>query len=185
MATIKSKKFFWAVFGVVLLSIALAFTFWEFSPNRARKIKCVGDDLMISSLVLPDLKGEKVDVAKFRGKVILLNFWATWCSPCKKEIPDLNELFKQYREAGLVVIGIALDQGGPEEVRKFLEKYQIEYINLMGNEAVLEAFQNIPGLGSIQGIPTSFLIDRKGQICRRFVGYTEKAIFEEAIKQLL
>jgi len=102
-----------------------------------------------------------------------LLFWATWCPPCREEIPYLNELYKKHKEDGLVVVGIALDRGGPKEVQKFLEKYRIEYINLLGDEGVLEAFNNIPGMGLIQGIPTTFLIDRKGQICRRFVGLRE------------
>jgi len=145
----------------------------------------VGDDLTISSLVLLNLEGEKIDVSQFRGKVILLNFWATWCPPCRQEIPYLNELYKQYKENGLVIIAISLDRGAPKEVQKFLEKYGIEYINLMGDEGVVEAFSNIPGMGGIQAIPTTFLIDRKGQICRRFVGLTEKRVFEEAVKQSL
>ena len=128
----KSKKFFLAIFAGVLLIIILALTLFEFPPSKPRKIKCVGDDRTMSSLVLPNLKGEKIDVSQFRGKVILLNFWATWCPPCRQEIPYLNELYKQYKENGLVVVGISLDRGGIKEVQKFLEKYGIEYINLMG-----------------------------------------------------
>jgi len=131
------------------------------------------------------LKGEKVDSAELKGKVILLNFWATWCPPCREEIPYLNELNKKYKKDGLVVIGIALDQGGPEKARKFVEENGVEYINLMGDEAMVEAFGKIPGLGPIQGIPTTFIIDRQGQICRRFVGLTKKHVFEEILKQVL
>lgn len=185
MAKRKSKMFFLAIFGGALLIIILALSLFEFSPSKPRKIKCVGEDQTILSFSLPNLKGELIDISQFRGKVILLNFWATWCPPCREEIPYLNELYKQYKEKGLVVVGIALDRGGPKEVQKFLEKYEIQYINLMGDEGVLEAFNNIPGMGLIQGIPTTFLIDRKGQICRRFVGLTEKRVFEEAVKQLL
>ncbi len=182
MARRKSKIIFLAIFGVALFIIILAFALSESPPGKHRKIECVGDDRTLSSLVLPNVKGENIDVSQFRGKVVLLNFWATWCAPCRQEIPYFNELYRQFKENGLVVVGISLDRGNPNEVQKLLEKYGIEYINLMGNEDIQEAFSNIPDLGGIQGIPTTFLIDRKGQICRRFLGYTEKRVFEEAVK---
>jgi len=83
------------------------------------------------------------------------------------------------------VIGVALDRGGAEEMQKFVEKFRVDYINVIGDEAVVKAFSRIPGIGPIQGIPVTFIIDRKGQICRRFVGLTEKRVFEEAIRQVL
>ncbi len=179
----KSKKVFLAIFAVGLLIIFVALTI---SPiGQSRKIKCVGDDRTISSLVLPNLKGEKIDVAQFRGKVVLLNFWATWCAPCREEIPYLNGLHRQYKENGLVIIGISLDRGGPEEVQTFLQKHHIDYLILMGNDAVWDAFSDIPGMSGIQAIPITFLIDRKGQICRRYVGLTRKQVFEDAVKQFL
>jgi peroxiredoxin len=180
----KSKIIFLAIFAGALF-IILVLTLSESPPGKPRKIECVGGDRTISSLLLPNVKGENIDVSQFRGKVVLLNFWATWCSPCKQEIPFFNELYRKFKENGLVVVGISLDRGDTKEVQKLLEKYGIEYVNLVGHEGILEAFSNIPDLGGIQGIPTTFLIDRKGQICRRFLGFTEKRIFEEAVKQHL
>jgi peroxiredoxin len=181
----KSKMILLAIFGGALFLIVLASVFWHSPPGKPRKIQCVGDDRTILPLVLPNTKGEKIDISHFRGKVVLLNFWATWCGPCRQEIPGLNELYRQFKESGLAVVGISLDRGDPEDVRHLLEKYGIEYINLLGNQDVLEAFSRIPELGGIQGIPATFLIDRKGQICRRFIGFTEKEILEEAVKSLL
>lgn len=183
MVTRKKTKIFLAIFAGGLFIILLAITLSESPVTKPRKIKCVGDDRTISSLVLPNLKGEEIDVAQFRGKVVLLNFWATWCAPCREEIPYLNELHKQYKENGLVVVGISLDRGGTGEVHTFLEKHQIDYLILMGNDAVFEAFSDIPGMSGIQAIPITFLIDRKGQICRRYVGFTEKRVLDEAVKQ--
>jgi peroxiredoxin len=145
----------------------------------------VGEENGAPRFTLLNLKGEKVDSADFRGKVILLNFWATWCSPCRQEIPSLNDLYLQYNKEGLAVIGISLDRGGAEEVRKFVDKFKVEYVNVIADEAVVQAFSSIPGIGPIQGIPVTFIIDRKGQICRRFVGLTDKRVFEEAIRQVL
>jgi len=173
------------VSGVVILALALAFGLMDFYKSKPKKIKCLADGLAAPPFRLKSLNGEEVDSSAFQGKVVLLDFWATWCPPCRQEIPHLNELYEKYKGDGLVIIGISLDRGGPDGVKKFLEKSRVEYINVMGNEAIVEAYGNIPGMGPIQGIPTTFLIDRKGQICRRFVGYTDKRVFEEAIKQVL
>ncbi len=183
MMTRKKTKVFLAMIAGGLFILLLAITLSESPVTKPRKIKCVGDDRTISSLVLPNLKGEKIDVVQFRGKVVLLNFWATWCAPCREEIPYLNELHKQYKENGLVVVGISLDRGGTEEVHTFLEKHPINYLILMGTDAVFEAFNEIPGMSGIQASPITFLIDRKGQICRRYVGFTEKRVLDEAVKQ--
>ncbi|MBI5967291.1 MAG: TlpA family protein disulfide reductase [Deltaproteobacteria bacterium] len=181
----KSKRFIFTISGLIIVVVALSFGLFTPWKSKPKKIECVGEELMAPAFTRLSLKGENVDFSEFKGKVILLNFWATWCPPCREEIPYLNELHNKYKRDGLVVIGIALDQGGPEKVRKFVEENGVEYIILMGDEAIVEAFGKIPGLGPIQGIPTTFIIDRKGQICRRFVGLTKKHVFEEILKQVL
>jgi peroxiredoxin len=183
--TRKSRIAFLTISGVGILIIALSLGLFEISRSRPKKIECVGEERGAPHFVLLNLKGEKVDSADLQGKVILLNFWATWCPPCRQEIPSLNDLHHQYKKEGLAVIGISLDRGGVEEVQKFVEKFRVEYINVIADEAVVQAFNSIPGIGPIQGIPVTFIIDRKGQICRRYVGLTEKKVFEEAIRQLL
>jgi peroxiredoxin len=183
--TRKSRIASLTISGVVILVIALSFGLLEIPRSRPKKVECVGEERGAPRFTLLNLKGEKVDSADFRGKVILLNFWATWCSPCRQEIPSLNDLYHQFNKEGLAVIGISLDRGGAEEVRKFVDKFRVEYINVIADEAVVQAFSSIPGIGPIQGIPVTFIIDRQGQICRRFVGLTEKGVFEEAIRQVL
>lgn len=183
--TRKSRIAILTISGLAVLIFALSLGLLESSRNRPKKIECVGEERGAPRFTLLNLKGEKVDSADFRGKVILLNFWATWCSPCRQEIPALNALHHQYKGEGLAVIGIALDRGGAEELQKFVEKFRVDYINVMGDEAVVKAYSSISGIGPIQGIPVTFIIDRKGQICRRFVGLTEKRLFEEAIRQVL
>ena len=183
--TRKSKIAFLTIAGLVVLIFALSLGPLEISRGRPKKIEGVGEERGAPRFTLLNLKGEKVDSADFRGKVILLNFWATWCSPCRQEIPGLNDLYHQYKEGGVAVIGIALDRGGAEEIQKFVKKFRVDYINAIGDEAVVKAFSRIPGIGPIEGIPVTFIIDRKGQICRRFVGFTEKRVLEEAIRQVL
>jgi len=128
---------------------------------------------------LTDLDGKAVSSADFEGKVILLDFWATWCPPCRMMIPGMVELQETYREKGLVIIGVSLDEQGPEVVRKFNKEFNVNYTSLMGTEKVVEDF------GGIRGIPTSFLIDRDGNIVRKHVGYLPKEKLETDIKPLL
>lgn len=123
--------------------------------------------------------GKPVKSSDFAGKVVILDFWATWCGPCRMEIPGFIELQKQYADRGLVVVGVSLDQGGAPVVKSFIEKAAINYPVVLGDETVVNAF------GGVEGIPTTFIIDRKGQIVRKHVGYADKSEFEAEIKPLL
>lgn len=127
---------------------------------------------------LKGVDGKTVKSSDFAGKVVILDFWATWCGPCRMEIPGFIELQKQYADKGLVVIGISLDQDGASAVKPFIEKMGINYPIVLGDEAVVSAF------GGIEGIPTTFIIDRAGNIVRKHVGYAPKAEFEADIKPL-
>ncbi len=129
------------------------------------------------AFTLTDLSGKPVSLADFRGKVVILDFWATWCPPCKKEIPDFVELQKQYGSKGLQVVGIALDQ--PDKVMAFTQQNGINYPVLLGNEAITGTY------GGIDGIPTTFIIDKKGKIINRFEGFRPRDVFETEIKKLL
>ncbi len=128
---------------------------------------------------LPDLQGEKVDFSDFEGKVVLVDFWATWCGPCKLEIPHLVDLYEQYKDRDFVVLGIALDRPGAEIVEPFVRENNVTYPVVIGNPEIAFAF------GGLTAIPTAFLVDRSGRIVKKYVGYTEKAVFEEEIKKLL
>ncbi|MBA3003413.1 MAG: TlpA family protein disulfide reductase [Desulfurivibrio sp.] len=108
---------------------------------------------------------ELIQSRNYQGKVMLVNFWATWCPPCRKEIPSLIELQKEYNGQGFTVIGISVDQAGVEVVKKFTDKLAINYPVVLGTSEVARGF------GSIAGIPASFLIDRKGNIAKSYAGY--------------
>ena len=97
----------------------------------------------------------------------------------------LNRLHKKYRDRGRVVIGISFDRKEPQEVKNFLDQLQVDYINVMGDEEVLERYSQIAKLGPIRGIPATFVIDRKGRICQRFLGLTEKGVLEDVLQTVL
>jgi thiol-disulfide isomerase/thioredoxin len=129
--------------------------------------------------VLPDLDGNQVPLSSFKGKVVLLNFWATWCGPCKAEVPIFVELQAQYRD-DLVVVGFSVDDPA-DKARAFADEFKINYPVLLGlgHDEVQEAY------GPIWGIPTSFLISRDGMVCKKHMGIAPKAVFEREIKALL
>lgn len=128
---------------------------------------------------LQDLDGRPVKSTDFKGKVVVLDFWATWCPPCREEIPGFVKLQKKYEAQGLVIVGIALDDGGAATVKKFAQKSGINYPVLMGNDRVSQAF------GGIEALPTTFILDREGKIAGRHIGLTKAEEFEKEIKPLL
>jgi len=128
---------------------------------------------------LRDLNGESFSLAEAKGKVVILDFWATWCPPCRAELPHFQSLHREYEGKGLVVIGISLDSTGAASVKSFIEDNGISYPILMGDRDVQASY------GGIRSIPTTFVIDRKGHIVKKFVGYQSKEVFEDLVKKLL
>lgn len=128
---------------------------------------------------LKDLDGKEVELASFKGKVVLLNFWATWCGPCKAEIPGFVELQEKYRDQ-LTIIGYSVDDTA-ELAKKYAAEYKMNYPILLGEgrEDVQDAY------GPIWGIPASFLISKDGLVCRKHMGIAPKAVFEKEIVALL
>jgi thiol-disulfide isomerase/thioredoxin len=130
--------------------------------------------------VVKDMNGADVKLADYKGKVVMLNFWATWCGPCKVEIPMFTDLQQRYRNQGVVFLGISVDDP-PDALRVFAQDYKMNYPVLVGDgrDDVQNAF------GPMYGIPTTFLIARDGTICTRYMGPRPLERFERDIKALL
>jgi thiol-disulfide isomerase/thioredoxin len=128
---------------------------------------------------LPDMAGKPLKLADFKGKVVVLDFWATWCPPCRAEIPGLVAIQKKYADQGLSIIGVSVDEQGPRVVKPFIARFAINYPVVMGNEKVLADY------GGISAIPTTFVIDRQGNVVAVHEGYTDQATFESEIRPLL
>jgi peroxiredoxin len=126
---------------------------------------------------LTGIDGASHSLADLRGKVVVLDFWATWCPPCKQEIPDFISLQTQYGPRGVQIVGIGLDE--PEKLAAFARQTGMNYPVLLGTQDVAMRY------GGIEGIPTTFVIDKNGKIVNRFEGYRPREVFEQEIKQLL
>ncbi len=138
---------------------------------------------------LSDLEGNPISLNKLKGKVVLLNFWGTWCGPCRKEIPDFIKLAEKYKDNGLEIIGITLTSGNAKKITAFANKWNINYTlltDLKGNETqeVTSLYGKVTGR-PITGIPTTFLIDRDGFIRKRYVGPRSEEIFYKDLKPYL
>jgi cytochrome c biogenesis protein CcmG, thiol:disulfide interchange protein DsbE len=125
-----------------------------------------------------DLNGTRVTLKSLRGKVVLLNFWATWCAPCQIEMPVFDQWQQQYGPRGFQVIGISMDDDAAP-VRKLLAKLKVNYPNAMGDAPLGERY------GGVMGLPLSFLIDRNGVVRARFQGETDLKTIEKKLKTML
>jgi cytochrome c biogenesis protein CcmG/thiol:disulfide interchange protein DsbE len=123
--------------------------------------------------------GKTVELKKLSGKVVVVNFWATWCPPCRAEIPGMIDVYEKYRKQGLEIVGISLDREGWSVITPFVQKMKMPYPVVLGDKSVAAAY------GGIQAIPTTFIIDRAGAVVKKHVGYLSKEDFESTVKPLL
>jgi thiol-disulfide isomerase/thioredoxin len=125
------------------------------------------------------LEGKPLRLAELKNRPVILDFWATWCGPCRASMPHLSSMQSRYEKQGLTVIGMSVDDGGPQNVRKFANQLGVRFTLAMANDEILDAY------GPIRSIPTTFFINRKGEIVRRVVGYIDGETMEDYVKELL
>ena len=159
------------------LLFGFVFTFAALAALRAEPVPASS----APAWKLKDVDGNVVSSEQFKGKVIVVDFWATWCGPCRAEIPGYIELQKKYGKDGLVIIGVSCDtdKHAAQTVKNFVQKQGMNYQVVMGDDDVQAAF------GGMDAIPTTFIIDRQGQIRDRKVGSEPTARYEQAILKYL
>jgi thiol-disulfide isomerase/thioredoxin len=123
--------------------------------------------------------GKPVRLSSLKGKAVLLNFWATWCEPCKIEMPWLVELQKKYGPQGLLVVGVAMDDVGEKAITAYTHKMRVNYLILQGTEAVADLY------GGVDGLPTTFFLDRSGTVVDQVMGLESESLIEDSIKKSL
>ena len=170
---------------IIILAVILSLSI---IPDQVERAEAFNPYLLDSStgkpapgFTLKDLSGKDVELSSFKGKHVLLNFWATWCGYCRKERAHLNTIHEEYKEKGLVIIAVSTDNS-VKKVKKYMEKIPSEFIVLTDPDSAAASVYNIAGL------PTSYLIDREGIVKQRFMGYIEwtsiksKKLIEEFLR---
>jgi len=172
-----SRTTAWIV--AVLIAAATVLLLWQ--GNAARTAAPEGDPeprTRIPDLAFVDLEGHAGHLRDYRGKIVLVNFWASWCPPCRKEMPDLVRISNEYASKGVVVLGVVMDVGSLDGVRRFLDEIEVTYpiVVPQGDSSVLS---------SIRGLPTTWLLDKNGRIATIYAGAMKELVFRQGIEQLL
>jgi len=164
---------------VVALVAAAMLYFGMHMARRSETTPGIAKSTAAPDFTLESLDGKSMRLSDLRGKAVLLNFWATWCGPCKIETPWLVELQNQYGQNGLQVVGVEMGDDSKEEITKFMKDMGVNYPVLIGKEAVGEAYGGVPAL------PETFFIGRDGKIVDKIIGLKGKGEIEDSIKKAL
>jgi peroxiredoxin len=149
------------------------------SNNASNHVQAVSESEKLPDFTLTTLSGNTINLRQLEGqKVVVVNFWATWCGPCRHEIPDFNGVYSRYRDRGVEILGVSVDQYPESVLPPFLEKIPITYPVLLGSPEMMYRYD-------IRALPTTFVIDRSGRIANRIVGMTSAAKLEAELKKLL
>jgi cytochrome c biogenesis protein CcmG, thiol:disulfide interchange protein DsbE len=158
---------------------ALAFIGFRVWPQLAAAAGVGGVGTPAPSFAVTTLDGRSMALDDLRGQVVLLNFWATWCPPCRVEMPGFQAVYDKHRERGFTIVGVSTDLRGQDHVREFLEERSITYPIAMATASVVRDY------GGASALPTSFLIDRRGNIRHHVRGYFAETTLNAAVERLL
>ena len=124
------------------------------------------------------LDGRTLKLSDYRGRPVVVDFWATWCKPCRAAMPHLSDMQERYGERGLVVVGLSVDDAAPDEVKRYAETLRVKFRLAMANDRVLDDY------GPIRALPMTFFINRRGEVVRRVVGYIDAETLDAYVREL-
>jgi cytochrome c biogenesis protein CcmG, thiol:disulfide interchange protein DsbE len=169
------RLFQYLLFAIAVLWIALASQSWT---DQKAGVRAVKDRTHMADLVFPQLNGSFWRLSDHRGEVVLINYWASWCGPCRQETPGLIDLARDYRYKGLSIVGVSMDMGGKPAVESFMSEFHLPYPVLMPDLAS-------PSAPAIDALPTTVLVDRNGRAAKSYVGAVRESIFRADVDRLL
>jgi peroxiredoxin len=175
----QSSTFFRNVLLGAALASAVLLVYFVSPSRRTVGTKAATGRKAAPDFTLEDSTGQPVRLADYKGKVVLLNFWATWCGPCKVEIPWFMEFEKSYRDRGFAVLGVSMDDDGWQAVKPYLAAQRVNYRIALGNDRVSELY------GGIDSLPTTVLIDREGRVASVHLGLVSRSEYTTEIQQVL
>jgi peroxiredoxin len=174
---VKRDPFILIIVAVVIASMLAIGLRLARHPRTLAASQMKGD--VAPDFSLQSLDGKTVHLSDYRGRAVLLNFWATWCAPCKIEMPWFVELQKQYGPVGLQIIGVAMDDASPKDIAAFAKEMGVNYPVLIGKESVGDAY------GGVQFLPESFYIDRNGKVLDKVFGLKGRGEIEDGIRRIV
>jgi len=124
------------------------------------------------------LDGKTIRLEKLKGRPVIVDFWATWCAPCRFAMPHLQTMQDRYEKQGLIVVGVSVDDMGPERVQRFVDRLGVKFRIAMANDEMLDAY------GPLRALPTTFFINREGEVVRRVVGYIDEETLETYVREI-
>lgn len=163
---------------LIPLALGLALL-WVTHPTRRPAVRLPTGNVAMPAWQMTDLSGVTVSSTNFSGKVLVLNFWATWCPPCREELPDLNAFHGANQTNGVVVIGASVDEGDREVVKRFAERNGLKYPIVFATPEIQLQF------GNVTLLPTTFVMDREGRMAARFLGAITREELEKAVEPLV
>ena len=169
---IRTKK--WSLFVALVVMAPLGCSKEMAGQSKEAEVSGQAPDFTLS-----DLEGEQFTLSSLKGKVVVLNFWGSWCPPCRSEIPDFISFYNEYGERGVEIVGVALERDGGVAVKSFVKEHGINYRVVLGDQEVTQKY------GGIRAVPTTFVIDRSGIIRQKHVGAINKKTLEDDVSPLL
>jgi cytochrome c biogenesis protein CcmG/thiol:disulfide interchange protein DsbE len=168
----------WVRYVAGMIAFGVVAWAWHFGTRQSGGIRPVSERRVMPELVMTQLDGGTWRLADHRGQVILVNYWATWCAPCWEETPGLIRLSQEMGPKGLALVGVSIDEGGTEKVKKFVEEFHVPY------PVVLPEKMSHVEYG-LEGVPTTILVDKQGRVAKSYVGAVRRADFETDVEALL